>query len=321
MNSLPVSSEGIKKTDWVHYLIVACLFLFFASLFFSFTVPISDPDFWWHIATGKWIAEHGSLMQQDAFTIADAVPEAGPRSAFILKQYWLAQLIFYRVYDLSGFMGIIVLRAALFTLLFYLLFRLMQKAGAGFLLSLGLTYLSVMAVVGETQYIGDKPQMWSSLFSVTIIFLLEHMRDGRRWPRILLPAVMLVWSNMHGGFILGVLIIGIYLMAALIFRSGKRQDYLTGAAAILVSICNPNGWSAFSVFLPLFLGSTALQRDYQTAIVEMQSIFQHARIQAVPGMMPILLLCSGYPWALFCSISKDGKTFVRSFSPSISLPA
>jgi len=294
MNSLPVSSEGVKRTDRAHYLIVACLLFFFASLFFSFTVPISDPDFWWHIATGKWIAEQGSLMQQDVFTIADAAVSAdGSRSAFILKQYWLAQLIFYWVYDLSGFLGIIVLRAALFTLLFYLLFRLMQKAGAGFLLSLGLTYLSVMAVVGETQYIGDKPQMWSSLFSVAIIFLLEHMRDGRRWARILLPALMLVWSNMHGGFILGVLIIGIYLMTAMIFKSWEKQDFIAGAAAILVSICNPNGWSAFSVFLPLFLGSTALQRDYQTAIVEMQSIFQHARIQAVPGMMPHLTTLFG----------------------------
>lgn len=293
MNGLPVPSEGARKADRIHYAIAACLFFFFLSLFFSFTVPVSDPDFWWHIATGKWMAEQGSLMHQDAFTIADAVPEDGSRSAFILKQYWLAQLIFYWAYDFTGFPGIIVLRALIFTLLFYLLFRLMRKAGAGYLLSVGMIYLSIMAVVSETQYIGDKPQMWSSLFSVAIIFLLWQMRDGKRLALILLPAVMLVWSNMHGGFILGVLIIGIYLITALIFRSGKKQEYIAGTVAVLASACNPNGWSAFSVFLPLFLGSSSLQRGYQTAIVEMQSIFQHARIQAIPRMMPHLTALFG----------------------------
>ncbi|MGE5892430.1 MAG: hypothetical protein ACM34I_00075 [bacterium] len=286
MNSASTQSL-IQKASLPDGVIRILFVLFFVSIFISLTVPISDPDFWWHLATGQWMWENQSLMSDDPFTFASDPSESPTRREFIFKQYWLSQLLFYVIYQVAGFHGIILLRALVFTCMFLVLFLLMRKAGAGYFLALLLIYLSVIIVVQEIQYIGDKPQMWTSLFSVALIAVLEAMREDRKWAYRALPALMLLWSNMHGGFIFGDVIILLYALSALLSRSGTKAFSLSSGLALLLSGCNPNGFNAVLVTVPFFFGSS-LHSEYQIGIVETQSIFQHARLVAIPKMLPHL---------------------------------
>jgi len=121
--------------------------VFFAALFYSLTVPVSDPDFWWHLASGKWLWNNGALVQGDPFTIDTNLKEMSLSMDFILKQYWLAQLLFYGSYLVAGYKGIILLSSLVFTLMFYTTYRLMINEGVSRIPALILVYISVMVVV------------------------------------------------------------------------------------------------------------------------------------------------------------------------------
>lgn len=269
------------------------IFTLFTTLFFSLTLPVSDPDFWWHLASGKWIWAHQALVQGDPFTIDSPLKEVSMSMDFILKQYWLSQLLFYATYVAAGFKGIILLSSAVFTMMFYTLYRLMTNEQVDRTVAVGFVFLSAMVVVREFNYIGTKPQMWSSLFSVVVIYLMEMLRQEKKWAYVALPALMLVWANLHGGFVLGVVIIAIYCIGAAVSRNAQRPTYLVSATAILVSGINPNGYTVFfslPFIIPLIslLNIESLQpvKDAAGSINELQSIFSHASIPGIIKGLP-----------------------------------
>ncbi len=290
--------EGLRRSlvspeDRQEYLPKIAIFLMFGSIMFSLTVPISDPDFWWHLASGRWMAENRSLLHADPFSITFQFPEPTLSRDFILKQYWVAQLLFYLVFTVGGLHGVIVFCAAVFTLMFYFLYRLMRMSGVPVLLSVLLIFFARGAIVDEFGYIGARPQMWSSLFTVLILYLLETLRQKRRWAFFAVPALMMVWSNMHGGYILGDIIIVIYAAGALLFRTGDRAFYMVTASALLASGINPNGFTAFvsapflgPVLTSLNLLSQQQLKSMMDSVVEMQSIFEHASLMGIVRSLP-----------------------------------
>src|SRR3954471_5137759 len=68
--------------------------------------PIMDPDIWWHLRTGQWVAEHGSVPQNDPFT---AYGQDRPWVAYS----WLYEVGVYGLYAWLGLAGIIVYRVTL----------------------------------------------------------------------------------------------------------------------------------------------------------------------------------------------------------------
>ena len=283
----------LTKSDTPEIIIKCAVALLFAAILFQLTVPISDPDFWWHLASGRWMAEHGKLLDHDPFSIMFPFQEPTLNRDFILKQYWLSQILFYAIYVTTGFKGIIVFCAAVFTAMFFVLYRLMRMSGVGRMLALPAVYLASLVVVNEFGYIGTRPQMWSSLFTVLILYGMEMLRQNRRWASYAVPGLMLLWSNMHGGYILGDIIILIYTAGALLFHTGSRTLYMTAAGALLCSGINPNGYIAFisapfiaPLLTSLHLASQQQVKSLMDSIVETQSIFEHASVSGIMRSLP-----------------------------------
>jgi hypothetical protein len=91
--------------------------------------------------------------------------------------------------------------------------------------------------------------MWSSLFFVALLLLLENLREGRRWAQFALPPFMLLWANLHAGYILGMIVIVIAAAAAHLARHVARKRILvSAAAAIALTGCNPAGYEALLYF-------------------------------------------------------------------------
>ncbi|MGD0886112.1 MAG: hypothetical protein ABSA46_14805 [Thermodesulfovibrionales bacterium] len=273
------------KTDGIEFIERFSVFLFFASLLLYLTLPISDPDFWWHLASGKWIVQNGSLMHNDPFSFPYQFSADPLRKGLILKQFWLSQILFYGIYVIGGFQGIIVMRAAVLTLMFFFIYRLMRQNGAARLLSIVLIYIAAAVIIKEFQYIGDRPQLWTSFFSVFIIYILEALREKKKWAYAALPLLMLLWGNMHGGFVLGDVIILIYIASALLSRSAVKGFYIVCGSSILLSYVNPNGFSTVFLVLALFVQA---YREYTQSITETQSIFSHSSLAGIFRSLPYL---------------------------------
>jgi hypothetical protein len=261
------------------------LLVFFTAVFYSLTVPIFSPDFWWHLASGRWMWQSRTLMLEDPFGFVSFPSDSAIWRGLVLKQYWVSQLLFFGVHSIAGFKGILLLRAGALTLMFYLIYRLMRSGGAGPLLSFSLLYLSVIVVVMEFSYVEARPQMWTYLFTVLLINVLEKLkRGGRRWPGAALCALMLLWGNMHGGYVLGDVIIAIYLVSAAVSRTGGVSYYAFLALAMFLSGFNPNGFNAFA---SLFISFVDVETSaYWGAIIEEQSILRHASLAGIMRRLP-----------------------------------
>jgi len=241
-------------------------------------MDIWDYDFWWHTATGKYIVSTGSLPEKDPFSYTSTLKENEnlypERETFILKQYWLAQVIFYGLFDYAGPGGIILLRSLLYimTLIFVLwqLHRWSVSTPLSFIFVFNLFMILISRVHGE------RPVLFTVLFTAVIFFILEGFKDKKNKEIFFLLPLMLLWSNLHGGFIIGVVIIMIFMFGEglkIILKKvvyTKRQIilfYVVTTAALCLSFVNPTGWDAFAIAI------SSKYKPFMTGIQEYVSPF------------------------------------------------
>lgn len=228
----------------------------FVALFLFHTYPLGLGDIYWHLNTGRWIAEHGTLPAADPFLYTlPAVPDE--RQMLLLQGYWLAQVIFYFVHGAFGDYGLVMFKAGLFTVMYFVLWRILRKAGVDAAL-----VLLVLVPLPLLFYRYDelRPQVFSFLGVVLAYACMTWsrtaLRAGVRWPPslVMLPVVMLLWANLHRGYILGAVIILVALGAELwrIWCKCRAMDPRIfvryggiGGLAIAASLINPMTYRAY----------------------------------------------------------------------------
>ena len=185
------------------------LSFFYIAVFINFLGPIVDPDFPFHLKTGEYIYQHKEIPVDDPFSFyGEGV--FTDREKFTLSQYWIAQIIFYKLYSLLGPTGIILLRAIIFSAFIFLLWVVLRKRG--FYSSLIIAFL--MTIMLQSSKV-DRPQFFSFLFMVILILLLERFRKSphSKISLFFIPPLMLLWANMHAGFVFGIAVISIYALS------------------------------------------------------------------------------------------------------------
>jgi hypothetical protein len=300
----------MQKT--VKFINLILLILAVVFVFGIFSGPISSADFWWHLKSGQYIYETRALPATDPFSFTtnwDTPDSQTLRNQhFTLKQSWLAQIFMYSIYRLFSFEGIIYLRAALLTLVIMLLYRSIRREGMGLHASLFSVLPAVIIYAGFTP---ERPQLFSFLFFALIVFLLEGFRKNSLQSRRLKPAatlnfgdkssliqndllptvyyllptvvVMFLWSNIHGGFFLGIILLASYFFAELIKYVSKRFGPslplkslkalgITAVISSLSSLLNPNGYNVFIVLMERRHGL------YRYLISETISTIEHVRL-------------------------------------------
>lgn len=249
------------SADSIYSIPVMCIAVFFIAVFALHTTPIEDGDFFWHLRSGQWIWEHRALPSADpfSFTAKDVNPfrpESTNRIPYLLKQYWLGQLTLYGIWEAAGSAGIVLLRAFTYAGILAFLFAWMARLAGS---SRRIMPLLFVFLAGNhlVEHPSERPQLFTFLFMPILLFLLEKTRkkenvfSGRAF--LFLPLLMLVWANTHGGFLLGVGLILIGLLAHLADAALKRCNFNKGLVALLassamVSIINPNGFSTLKEY-------------------------------------------------------------------------
>jgi len=249
---------GTRENALVRWLMPSVADLVFVALLASLLfTPLSvkllgDAGIGWHIRTGQLILH------------THTIPRVDPFSSQVNKPWiaweWLYDVILGWLDHWAGLNGIVWFTGVVIATVFAALFRLVNKPGTGFLIALLLTLL---ALSSSMIHFLARPHVLSWLFALVWIWILDCAegpipQDGRRlW---LLPVLMLVWVNVHGGFLLGFVLLGIFWLGSLgtwlrlkesrieeslqKIAAGKRVRQLTlvGLAAAVASLVNPYGW-------------------------------------------------------------------------------
>jgi hypothetical protein len=203
---------------------------------------LSDGDTGWHLRTGEWILAHGQVPDRDIFSFTRS---GQPWFAW----EWLWDVLFGWLHLKTGLAGVVLASSLVLALTFALLFRLARRRGDA-LVALALTLVAAGASAGHWL---ARPHLFTMLFVVVFYTILELRKAGPwLWA---LPPLMVLWTNLHGGFFVGILLIGAYAageFACLLRRvsNSRRQAairrgrrYLLAAGACgLATFVNPYGW-------------------------------------------------------------------------------
>lgn len=199
-----------------------------AAFIVAVGLPAADPDMWWHLASGRWMAEHREALRVDIWsTTATGTPyDVGA---------WLGQLALYAAYAAAGWPGIAVLRAALVALTAFSLTRVVLRAApAAFAIPLVALALALSHIVWT-----ERPQLFSlALFAVTFD-LLFTARAGATRALWAVPPLLFLWSDLHGGYGLGVVLAALFAADAYLTRRAAGPFALAAATSVVVVTLNP----------------------------------------------------------------------------------
>ncbi|MFO8083750.1 MAG: hypothetical protein R6U27_05470 [Desulfobacterales bacterium] len=247
-------------------LVIPSLFDLIVTIIFIIMI-LADPmikcyDIFWHLRTGELLL-NGIYPQTDLFSYtAFGKP-------WILHE-WGSQVIFAFIYQNLGFAGLIVFKSLVYALMYGLAFKLMLKKNIHIFLSIGLI---LMLVLGTAFGLTVRPHMFTYLFLVILFWIYVCFQDkGNQKILWALPVLFLFWINLHGGFAIGFVFLGVCLAAELIncvlnissdragSRTRIRQLSIWTGLSLAACFINPN--TVKGVLYPLmYLGD---QMDNKT---------------------------------------------------------
>jgi hypothetical protein len=205
-----------------------------------------DGDLPRHLLMGKVILETGNVPTQEIYSY---VYENQPYT----PHEWLADVIFYFFYVLLGLNGVVLLASALIAGTFGLLYSEGTSQNGQYVLTFLLMFLGAM--VTSIHWV-TRPHLFTMLFLAVWMILVEHLYRGRPVRVWVLPAVMLLWANIHAEFIAGFLVLIAYIAGCAwqyVFRkspfAAKTGGRLIGVALLSfgASVFNPVGLRTWDI--------------------------------------------------------------------------
>ncbi len=215
MNQSTESQAAPSSSLWVASLLVGAAMLHFLAGMGA------DPDLWAHVHYGGMILDGHGLPREDIFSYS------APGATFYDHE-WLADLVFTFVWRSLGAVGLVGLKLLISVFMLVALLdatrtlrrELLPQRHLEPLLTAALLVL-VLAVVhpGAT----FRPQLFTMLFLAIELALLARADMALRGPRGspgwcggLVPVLLAVWANFHGGFLVGVGLLGLWGGVALL---------------------------------------------------------------------------------------------------------
>lgn len=177
----------------------------------------ADGDLARHLAVGRQILATGSIPTLDLFSYTRGGEPFVPYE-------WLSEVIFAATSLQLGFAGVAVLAASLAAAPFLLLARWTVRDGANPFVAIGL--LTAGALAGSMHWLA-RPHLFTILLALLWTrALVRHRATGSLRPLAALPPLMALWANLHGGFLAGFVILGVFLVGAIV--EAQRDDGVTG---------------------------------------------------------------------------------------------
>jgi hypothetical protein len=199
---------------------------FFTLLPWLVVRPVQDPDYWWHLVTGRWMLAHGRLPTHDLFTYAASSRE------WVDHEY-LTEIGLYLAHQAFGLLGISLIFGAVTWAGIWLIDRRSQLEPQPYLVRA--LFLGLAALAGAPFW-GPRAQMFTFFFVCLELYWLEgFLRRGRR-HLYLLPLVMVLWANLHGGFLAGFLFLGVALLSKLTEAAWTKDGAVMRQAARLALV-------------------------------------------------------------------------------------
>ncbi|MCL4418614.1 hypothetical protein M1146_00765 [Patescibacteria group bacterium] len=165
------------------------LFVFIASIHFP-----TDPDLGWHLKYGEYFFQHARVLRDNTFS--QLMPDFKWANTS-----WGTDLISYFTFHNFGFFGLIILGAIVITSTFYFF----SKAAKLSFFEKSLIFPLIIYFMNPLNTISFRGQLLSILLLGILSYLLNKYEQNRK-VAYFIPLLFLFWSNLHGQFLIGLLL-------------------------------------------------------------------------------------------------------------------
>jgi hypothetical protein len=301
---------------FIRFFIPRIEYILFTALFWSITasgpkILNFDGDLPRHLLMGKLILQNRHVSTVDIFSFRT---EGYPS----IPHEWLSQVIFAGVYQSLGLNGIVLITAFIIMLVWAVVFHVSINKSDSLFSSLLFTALAA----GASQiHVLPRPHIFTYLLTAIWIVMLERIDKDHNKAWWTLPILMLVWVNLHGMFILGIILWGIYLVGSFLdnpsrawFSNTKTRSMIfAGTLSLAATFLSPSGFHIWGAIASLGSNSyiTSKIPEYQSAnfhlpetwpfiLILLFTITGFARANKI-GWTPILLTVTFTFLALYTS--------------------
>jgi hypothetical protein len=250
----------------------------------------SDTDTFYHLASGRWMFENRRVLEEETFSfLAPGRPW--------LNFYWLFQCILYGSWRVGGYPGVLLLRAVVLLLTANLLFALIRRRTGGARLETFVFSLLAFSLY-MPRALNVRGHIFSYLFLVILVWRLDRFRLGGSRFDPVIPALCVLWANVHGAaYPVALAVIGVYAAAALFphrhrpVKEAVRDPSVArwamlGGACVLAFAVSPFGFSIYWTVTNLLATGTVVLAGQEEALSQI-------------GEM------SRYSWAAFSQLAPD----------------
>lgn len=260
-------------SEWYHYLIPRISDVLFVAVLlytsvFAGTRLLGDGDTGYHIRAGELMLKSGAILHSDPFSYIS------PQLPWTAHE-WLAEIIMALCHQAAGLPGVVLLYALVIAFTTRYLFAMLVKKGPGILVTAILVIIFIAAA--QVHWLA-RPHIFSLLFLLFWFDAMEKIQEGKKVHIWLLPASMLIWVNLHGGYIAGIFLLFLYLAGNLALFVTDRAEWdlrarerslmaskLIGWSLAAASI-NPSGYKIF-----IFPFKLAMDKSLIDYVSEFQS--------------------------------------------------
>jgi len=287
VDKAPAGVASLARPTWLSrsrvqaglLILAPMLLLIFARYF----VVSTDPDYWWHVRTGQYIIEIGTLPRADIYSYT--VPDRP-----WVAHEWLSEVLLYLVQQRLGYVGNVGLFGLLAMLTLLVVYATCRLRGVG---EPAAAMLMLWAAGIGMASANVRPQLLTTfLLAVCALLLTLYLRGQTRalWPY---PALMALWVNLHGGYIIGLVLLGLTVVGQGAARmlgqpaAPLRPLVLIALLSGMATLFSPHGLEA--IWYPFtYVGS---QNPSMRYIAEWQSVdFHQTRSLIFAGSLLLAIL-------------------------------
>jgi hypothetical protein len=252
----------------------------FVGVYYLVNAPVltGHYDLGWHLAAGDLIRDQGDIPLHDPWSFT-----SGDRRWYNVS--WLWDVIASLIFQYTNFSGLILFVVACGAVIAGYLTSVCLSSGASPIAAcISVLFSCLLYPTFATYpdiYLTASPNISTMLFCV---IFYEACFKRRKW--FLLPAIMVLWVNLHGGFLLGLVIIGIFGGVALLGRDwvNFKIHGLAGVGCLVATFINPLGWHIYEGL------ATVLGHFSQAYITEWWPYYRNITLPgSIPGIMYILI--------------------------------
>ncbi len=258
MSSKPMQirpSSGSSPTSaWFQWISPSITDLLFLVIFFALTGGLLAPRLLWDAGIGWHIRNGQQMLQTHAITRVDSFSSTMNGQAWYAWE-WLYDGLIAAIHGVMGLNGVVFFSALVIAATFAFVLRLALRRGG----SLPVTPILLLLSIGACSiHLLARPHILSWLFAVVWFQIIDSSAstpNPKKRRLYWLPALMLVWVNVHGGFVFGFALLALYMAGGWIqyFASGEagerqrigelhKQLGIVSGLCLVATFVNPYGY-------------------------------------------------------------------------------